>query len=121
MTRRRVRSTLPLPRYVIRLPLKTGLTYYFNLPGWARGAGCPVQNEPLGTDYDAAVERAEKILLPAFDSWRSGGATDDTVTISTAPKVGTLDWMFAEYRADRRYKKLGAKTRRLHESGMRIV
>jgi len=35
--------------------------------------------------------------------------------------VGTLDWAFAEYRADRRFTKLDSKTRRLHESGFRIV
>jgi hypothetical protein len=41
------RSALPLPRYVLR--------------------------KPLGTDYETAVRRAETVLLPAFDSWRSGG------------------------------------------------
>lgn len=30
------------------------------------------KNEPLGADYDLAVQRAEKILLPAFDSWLTG-------------------------------------------------
>ena len=34
---------------------------------------------------------------------------------------GTLDWVFAEYRADRRFTKLDPKTKRLHESGMRLV
>jgi hypothetical protein len=30
---------------------------------------------PMGCAHDgtAAVERAETVLLPAFDSWRSGG------------------------------------------------
>ena len=66
------RSALPLPRYVFRKPLKAGAwAYFFNVPSWARQAGCPVKNEPLGTDYDAAVQRAENILLPAFDAWRS--------------------------------------------------
>jgi len=112
-------SARPLPRYVLRKPTKGGWAYFFNVPTWARKAGCPVNNEPLGTDYAAAVERAEMILLPAFDSWRSGGATD-------APKpeiarVGTLDWVFAEYRADRRYTKLDARTKRNHEVGFRLV
>ena len=35
--------------------------------------------------------------------------------------VGTLDWVFAEYRADRRFMKLDAKTRRNHEAGFRLV
>ena len=113
------RSALPLPRYVLRKPLKAGAwAHFFNVPSWARQAGCPVKNEPLGTDYDAAVQRAENILLPAFDAWRSGG---DTVITPTVCKIGTLDWMFAEYRADRRFTKLSGHTRRHHESGFRVI
>jgi hypothetical protein len=33
----------------------------------------------------------------------------------------TLDWVFAEYRADRRYTKLEARTKRNHEVGFRMV
>src|SRR5262249_57550831 len=62
------RSAQPLPRYVLRKPTKSGgWRYFFNVPMWARKAGCPVGNEPLGSDYEAAVQRAETILLPAFD------------------------------------------------------
>jgi hypothetical protein len=50
------RSALPLPRYVRRKPLK-GRTwaYFFDAPQWARKAECPVRNEALGADYEAAV------------------------------------------------------------------
>ena len=112
------RSALPLPRYVLRKGLKDTWGYFFNVPTWARKAGCPVKNEPLGPDYDVAVRRAEMVLLPAFDSWLSGGASDELPKIAA---VGTLDWVFAEYRADRRFTKLDPKTKRLHESGMRLV
>ena len=111
------RSALPCPRYVLRKPLKSGWSYYFNVPTWARSAGCPIKNEPLGSDYDAAVRRAETVLLPAFDSWLSGGTSDQP----KVPAVGTLDWIFAEYRADRRFTKLDPKTKRIHESGMHLV
>ena len=113
------RSALPLPRYVQRKPLKSGWGYFFNTPTWARKAGCPVKNEPLGVDHDIAVARAENVLLPAFDSWRSGGASDASASAVAAP--GTLDWAFAEYRTDRRFTKLDPKTKRIHESGMRLV
>jgi hypothetical protein len=86
---------------------------------WARRAGCPIKNEALGADYEAAVTRAETVLLPAFDSWRGGGASDALASAVAAP--GTLDWVFAEYRADRRFTKLDAKTRRIHEGGFRLV
>jgi hypothetical protein len=73
----------------------------------------------LGTDYAKAVERAETVLLPAFDSWRGRGkSSEDTPTVALA---GTLDWIFSEYRADRRFTKLDAKTKRNHEVGFRMV
>jgi hypothetical protein len=113
-------SPLPLPRYVLRKPIKSGgWAYYFNVPIWARKAGCPVRNEPLGTEYEAAVQRAEIVLLPTFDAWRSGG---DTVSSrDETAKPGTLDWIFAEYRSDRRYTALDVRTKRNHEVGFRLV
>jgi hypothetical protein len=114
------RSALRLPRYVRRKPLKGTWAYFFDVPTWARKARCPVHNEALGTDYNAAVERAEMVLLPAFDSWREGNASDASmVSVIAAP--GTLDWVFAEYRADRRFTKLDPKTRRNHEVGFSLV
>jgi hypothetical protein len=105
------RSALPLPRYVRRKLLRSGgWGYFFDLLTWAREAECPIQGEALGTDYAKAVERAETVLLPAFDSWRGRGkSSEDTPTVALA---GTLDWIFAEYRADRRFTKLDAKTKR---------
>jgi hypothetical protein len=113
------RSALPLPRYVLRKPLKGGAWgYFFNVPSWARKAGCPVKNEPLGSDHAAAVERAETTLLPAFDAWRAGGEPENAPAVAS---IGTLDWVFAEYRADRRFTKLDPRTRRNHEVGFRLV
>jgi hypothetical protein len=63
---------------------------------WARKGGCSIANEALGTDYKRAVTRAEQILLPAFDSWRTGG--EDANPIGIGVVVGTLDWMFHLYR-----------------------
>jgi hypothetical protein len=117
---KRPRSALPLPRHVLRKPTKGGWAYYFNVPASWAVAGCPVRREALGTDYAKAVERAETILLPPLDEWRGAGkaSVPDTPAIA-AP--GTLDWVFAEYRADRRFTKLDAKTKRNHEVGFRMV
>jgi hypothetical protein len=107
------RSALPLPRYVLRKPSKAGWAYFFNPPTWARAAGCPVKAEALGRDYEAAVRRAETVLLPQLDAWH--GRED-------AASTGlTLDWVFAEYRTDRRYAKLDVRTKRNHESGLRLI
>jgi hypothetical protein len=113
------RTALPLPRYVERKRTTAGWAYFFHVPSWAKRAGCPLHSEPLGLDYAAAVERAEKVLLPAFDAWRKG---DDTQERAPAvARVGTLDWVFAEYRDDRRYTKLDPKSQRNHENGFKLV
>src|SRR5262249_17957056 len=40
---------------------------------------------------------------------------------SAAHAGPSLDWMFAEYRADRRYTRLDVHTKRNHETGFRMV
>jgi hypothetical protein len=120
------RSALPLPRYVRRKPLKGGeWGYFFDVPSTLLKAGCPVHREVLGIDYAKAVERAEKMLLPLLDEWqgrRRGGDKDaDQGSPTSIAVTGTLDWVFAEYRADRRFTKLDAKTKRNHEVGFRMV
>jgi hypothetical protein len=119
---RKCRTALPLPRYVIRVwsKRKGAWVYYWNLYGRARKDGCPVANETLGTDYEEAVKRVETILLPAFDAWR-GGAPSDDVKPGAPTKQGTLDWLFAQYRADRRFTKLPTSSRRNRESHLRLV
>ena len=75
-----------------------------------------MRNEALGTDYAVAVERAEIVLLPAFDAWRGDAACEGMVA-----SLGTLDWLFAEYRSDRRFSELDRRTRRNHEVGFALV
>jgi hypothetical protein len=114
------RSALPLPRYVDRKPIKSGWAYYFNVPSLWRKAGCPVKSGPLGSDYEAALRRAETLLLPALDGWRVGVEATAASSPATASYL-TLDWMFGEYRSDRRYTKLDAKSKRNHENGFKLV
>ena len=120
MTRKgRRRSVLQLPDYTRRKPLAGGRWgYYFTPPSWAlkpregddRGP-CPVNCEALGTDYDAAVKRVERVLLPLFDSWRTRGLVE---LAPQGPRKGTLEWLFAEYRGTLAYQKLAPKVRALH-------
>jgi hypothetical protein len=115
------RSALPLPRYVRRKPLKSGSWgYFFDTPNIFLKSGCLVRREALGTDYAKAIERAETVLLPALDAWRGAGKASSAETPTVAAS-GTLDWVFAEYRADRRFTKLDARTKRNHEFGFRMV
>lgn len=123
---RPLRTVQPLPRYTRRKPLADGTwAYYFEPPTWARKQDpggdrgpCPVGAEELGRDYDAAVARVERVLLPAFDIWKTGGRAEPVP--GKAP-FGTLDWLFAEYRASDRFKRLNRKTKALHEWGLNLV
>jgi hypothetical protein len=101
------RSALPLPRYVRRKLLKSGWGYFLDLPTRARKGGCTIAAEALGTDYAEAVERAERVLLPAFDSGvragrptpgkprRRGRARSIGCLASIAPIGASRDLMFA--------------------------
>src|SRR3974377_588290 len=96
MKRPKIRSALPLPRYTRPRCLATGkISYFFLVPKWARLKGCTVQSEPLGDDYAAMVQRAEHVLLPAFDSWLSGG---DDEKPGVGVVIGSIDWLFNEFR-----------------------
>jgi hypothetical protein len=112
------RSALPLPRYTQRKPLKQQWAYFFNVPSWARKRGCPIRCEALGTDYAEAVKRAETVLLPAFDSWRTGGTSDNLPPLRRA---GTLDWLINEYRHSPQHDEVSARQRRNQDSGFKLI
>jgi hypothetical protein len=104
---------------------KGGFGYFFDVPTWAREKGCPVKNEALGGDYDLAVQRSERILLPAFDSWLRGG--EDGNPIGVGVVIGTLNWMFHEYRRTwkhktaKRLQPLSPGQCRVHETGIKMI
>src|SRR3712207_5374287 len=107
----------PLPRFVIAKRLASGSTgFYFHLPALYRKLGCPVSNEPLGTNYDDACGpngdggRAA-IRNALFDEWntaRKGGQ----ITAGGAQPYGTVDWLFREYKASKAYlEKVAPRSR----------
>jgi len=127
MTTRMRRSALPLPRYVERrwLRREQAWSYLFNVPSWARNAAaddprgaCSVESEALGTDYAAAVQRAETILLPQFDAWRTGGLAGH---VAKGPPRGSFDWMVSLYRGAPQYVKLSGRQKGNYEYGLRIA
>jgi hypothetical protein len=111
-------APLKFPRYCRRKPLKNGRSaYFFEPPTWARKRGCHVKAEALGNEYTVAVHRAEKVLLPAFDSWRSRGLTD---MVPASPVPGTFDWLVSIFKAHRKWKEIDHKTQRLYEQGLAL-
>lgn len=108
------------PRYTNRKWL-TGAkrwAYYFTVPSWARERGCTVDDKALGVERDAAYDYAETVLLPQFDSWRTGGLSD---LAEVRGAVGTFDWMVTTFKADKKYRKLSAGQQRNHERGFDMV
>jgi hypothetical protein len=111
-------TALKSPRYCRRKELKNGVwAYFFEPPTWARQHGCHVRAEALGQDYATAVDRVEKILLPAFDSWRSNGLTD---MIPACPVPGTFDWLVGVFKGHQKWKEIDHKTQRLYHQGLAL-
>jgi hypothetical protein len=113
-----LRTALKLPRYCRRKPLKNGRwAYFFEPPTWARKQGCPFEAEALGQNYDAAVARAEGVLLPAFDSWRTRGLSD-LAPIGIAK--GSFDWLVQEFKKQQKWKDVDPHTQRTYEQGTKL-
>ena len=107
---------LKLPRYCRQKPLKCGRwAHFFEVPTWARKQDCHVKAEALGKNFAAAIDRAENVLLPAFDSWRSGGLTD---MIPATPVPGTFDWLVSIFKAHQMWRDIDHKTQRLYAQGL---
>ncbi|WP_128932598.1 hypothetical protein [Bradyrhizobium zhanjiangense] len=77
--------------------------------------GCPIKAEPLGAEYAIAVARTEKVLLPAFDSWRSHGLTD---MVPSLPALGSFDWLVTVFKSHQKWKEIDHKTQRLYQQGL---
>ena len=54
----------------------------------------------LRAELVAAVARAENVLLPAFDSWRSRGLTD---MVPASPVPGTFDWLAGVFKTHQKW------------------
>jgi hypothetical protein len=109
---------MTLPRYCRRKSLKNGQWgYFFEPPSWARKQGCCVKAEALGREQKAATDRANHVLLPAFDSWRSGGLTDMT---PASPVPGSFDWLVGIFKTHRKWTEIDSKTQRFYDRGLAL-
>jgi hypothetical protein len=118
---------LALPRYVIPKRLQSGrIAFYFNVPTIYLKAGCPRLNEPLGDDYVAACGHdgnggRAATLNGLFDEWDQArrGAP---ISSEAAPAIGSIDWLFREYKQSRSYlEKVAIRSRKDYEWAMREV
>ncbi|EKE67173.1 tyrosine-type recombinase/integrase, partial [Oceanibaculum indicum] len=103
----------PLPRYVNAKPLKGGtIAYYWNLPTWARKAGCTLISEALGSDLAPAITRANE-LNRALDEWRKGG--------TSGPLPGSVDHLIAQYQRHTAYLSKAPRTRAGYDAGLALI
>jgi hypothetical protein len=79
------------------------------LPDHERGAGLRLRRS----------EGCDDFLNPAFDSWRTGGATDDL----TKPRavVGSFDWLVAAYRSSQKFTKRPPRTQANYDRALNDV
>jgi len=117
--------TLRLPRYVIAKPLASGATgFYFTIPTRYREMGCSIPNEPLGSDYTVACgpdgEGGRAAALNGlFDEWWKAKNGEPVESIA---RYGTVDWLFREYKASKRYReRVSTRTRPDYERLMQLV
>ena len=116
---RELRTVQPLPRYVRRKWLKRrSWAYFFEPPTWARKAGCSIEAEALGSDFERARDKAESVLLPAFDLWRTGGLSD---LVPGRSLPGTFDWLVSVFKQHRAWSEIDKKTCRMYEQGLNLV
>lgn len=109
-----------LPRYVIARLSTGGTSFYFNVPLIYRKRGCPVRNEALGADYGAMIGRA-RTLNGLVDEWIDA-RRGLPVSGEAAPRIGTVDWLFREYKASKAYtEKVSNILRPSYEKTMRMV
>ncbi len=71
-------------------------------------AGCTLHREALGTDYAAAIARAE-LLNKHLDSWRQGRS--DIRSLDTGSRFGTLGWLFERYRRSPAFERVSERSR----------
>jgi integrase len=96
------------------------IAYYYNVPSKYRVLKCPIGNEPLGSDFGKMKERADT-LNGVFDEWNEQ-RKGLPVTARSAPKYGTVDWLFREYKLSKAFtEKVAQRSRGNYEWAMREI
>jgi hypothetical protein len=109
---------IELPRFTVAKRLShDDLGFYWSPPTKYRKAGCPIKSESLGSDFAVACARAAA-LNGLFDEWIAAHR-GQPVSSRIAPDVGTIDWLFREYKQSNSYlEKVAPRSRKDYEWAM---
>src|SRR5689334_10660718 len=108
----RFRKPLGWPKLMRGKLLANGsVAYYWDIPSWAKKAGCMLRAEALGTDYGTAKRRCDELLNPQFDCWRL--KNEPPLPSFTS---GTFDWLVAVYKSNPKFTELPVKTQKSYDS-----
>jgi hypothetical protein len=107
------------PRYMREKRLRgAGIAYYWEPPTIYTKAGFTLRDEPLGTDYGSAVERAIE-LNRHLDTWRKGRSASKELDLQ--PGFGTLGWLVERYKRSPAWDKVSDRSRYEYERAFRLV
>jgi hypothetical protein len=102
---------------MIAKKLKSGLVvYYWNLRNEDIRRGFTLHREALGSDYGAAIARANQ-LNAHLDSFRNGQGTERTLDVS--PKFGSIDWWLEKYLQSTAFEHLSDRTKPTYSRQLR--
>ena len=92
------------------------ISYYWDIPSWAKKAGCPARAEALGVDYGLAKRRCDDVLNPQFDAWR----TKNDMSVASV-SIDTFDWLVSVYKSSPKFSSLPLKTQKSFDGSLALV
>lgn len=93
---------------VVRRLRNGDLAYYWTPRPKDLRDGFTIQGEALGCSYGDAIERAAALNLH-LDAWRHGRV--EAKNPDTAPRFGTVAWLFERYLRSPAFARVGARSR----------
>ncbi|WP_315772947.1 MULTISPECIES: hypothetical protein [unclassified Bradyrhizobium] len=118
---------LKLPRYVLPKSLAGGRqAFYYTVPTKYRKLGCTIPNEPLGDYVTACGADGEggraAVLNALFDEWFDKMMGKPSKETLGGARVGTVDWLFREYKRSKAYlEKVSKRSRPGYEHSMQAI
>ncbi|WP_316205817.1 hypothetical protein [Bradyrhizobium sp. SZCCHNS1012] len=118
---------LKLPRYVLPKTLAGGRqAFYYTVPTKYRKLGCTIPNEPLGDYVTACGADGEggraAVLNALFDEWFDKMMGKPSKETLGGARVGTVDWLFREYKRSKAYlEKVSKRSRPGYEHSMQAI